>query len=105
MGQLSELRKNSKNQLSSLYCAGTSIITISGETQKTYIGFDICTEDFIEVEKSKVSRMPEAILKLLISQDNRLKIAMYLSQDNRIEAAKILGVTDRTVRRNIKDLI
>ena len=76
------------------------IIKVTGQTLKTYVGYNIFTETLIEVEKEKCSKIPDWILELLNNRKNRLELALQLVEDySPSKAAKLIDVGERELYR------
>ena len=78
-----------------------SIITLLGETSKTYLGYSIFDDQLLEVEKVKVVEVPKTISYLLSSEEYRVKLAMCLNHNSIPKAAKALNICERSMHRKL----
>ncbi len=76
----------SKDNIVKVQCIDKGIIT----------GYDVLTEEFVQIKNSECIEVTENILSLLGSTENRVKLTSAMF-NNQIEKAKVLGVSERSV--------
>lgn len=76
-----------------------TIIKVSGQTTKTFVGYNLFSGEFMEVEKDKTTWVPEGIFQMLIPEFNRFKLADIVAKGHRGKVQELFGCCDRSVYR------
>ncbi len=75
-----------------------NIIKVQSIEKGILTGYDVLTEEFVQIKDSDCMEITEKILSLLGSVENRVKLTSAMPK-NQIEKARILGVSERSVLR------
>lgn len=84
---------------------GNNIIKINTSDAYNHYGFDILTECYIKLDKSKCYKVPNIVFDLIKSEENRIKVVYHIAGKASLEyKSKLLGISDRTFYRGISKL-
>lgn len=81
---------------------GDNIIKVIKDSDHCYYGYDLLTEEFKKVLKSKTTPLSNTTIKLLGSEMLRAKLALNLT-NTVAKAAKMLNLSERTLFRIKED--
>lgn len=96
INKLSDLKKPQPLLVS----VNEGIIKVTGQTSKTYIGYNIFTENLMEIGKNECTKVPDWAFNLLKNRKDRFELALQLSEDYLpSKAAKIIDVGERELYR------
>lgn len=103
IGKLSDLKKDplykEKKDKPLLVSIDQAIVKVTGQTTKTYIGYDVFSEILIEVEKEKCAHIPSWINNLLSDKVARFNLALSITDNSATDAAKLLKTNEREMYR------
>ena len=84
------------------YCnivmTGTDIVTVSGHDKKSFYGYSIFTEEFIQVPINKCLHVDESAFYIVRNKKAQMRLAMAIA-DKKEDAANLIGVNRRTFYR------
>lgn len=74
---------------------------LSGETETKFLGYDLLTEEFVQIDKDKCTQLDDRILKVIGDEDFRIKLAHAATNKKISKTAKLINLAGRTTQRKI----